>query len=269
MLVYSDQIGDASIHTGPGLAEITRVYTVTGLSGKTIMEQARFAAGVPQYGEGDKVYPYLIALDHHVAPIMGDNGKWVHTAAKVIVTFKGILPGQQGGGETFVSFGSTSQQTQTDQDRDGKMLQVFHDSRPGKPQRGVAPKHVKGKIIVFRKRIYIKGTGNLLTYPTPVETLQGKYDGKVNKSAFRGAAPHEWMATVSGDTDSLGRAYDLSITLERRAAPDSWDEWIYFKLPNGEIPANVDKPSANGAKLCKDNYAEAEFSEITNDLNNL
>lgn len=271
MRVIQNTIPEGNLHTEATSATIKRWYDVVEISGTAVLETARFAPGVPQWGQPHPVYATLLAKFHDVQPIRDDRGNYMPDAARVCVTFEGTLGGA--GVETFIEFGNSTAQVNTDTGTDGKPIKVPWSGAAGdlkQGQRAEVNKYVEQDIITFRRRYIVKSQKPDLTYPTPIESLKEKYNGRVNSVAWRGGKIHEWRFKVSGSSQDKGHSYEVTITAERRKDPDSWDEWAWFRWPGtGQVPNKADKVKEDGVKRIKNLYFECDPTQIFDDLNNL
>lgn len=275
--VKSDLIRDSGLEAQPGLTRIKRSYVVENISGTaSVLEAALVAPGVPRYGESHPDNKLAIARSFEVKPIRSDsgNGLYFNQSAQVIVTYENLQPD---GTSIFpnVRFGSTLQQVTTDTVIDptsGKEKPVWVYWSGGPKQRAEVPKFVRMPFIELTKYVIVKGDKTLLemNYPTPIEELQERYHGKVNSSTFRGGKAHEWCCTqFDADTQDWGKSYMITVRVERKPAPDTWDAWAWYKLPNGDVPANANKSKEDGVRRITGLHGEADFNNLGTDLSKL
>lgn len=287
--VKSDIIRDSVLVNDAGMITIKRVYVVYGMdpADKFILDSALKAPGIPAYGALHPIHTKAYAKTFTSNPII--DGKYAfNTAAEVTVTYVNRQPGLT---PVSIEFSSAIRQYDCDTDNEGNMIysnwkgakepnDPYTPSRlSGQliPQRGVVPKTVIDDIITLSSWFLVTGPA-YLSYPTGIEAFKNKYMGKVSDAPFRGKHKHVWMvADVYGKTEDFGKSYQFSIKLEARNGggstefPDGWDEWVYFRQYNGEIPRDAKKDFANpensnGVRKITNNYLEADFSQIVPDM---
>jgi len=268
--VLPDLIKDSGLEVDDGTISIRRSFVVRDISASgdadpSVLWQAFTASGIPPKNSPHPVVTICRAKRFSVVG-MSNN------MAAVVVTY--IYEGRdQNGAEGWVvQFDSNVRSETTDVERDEiTPLNVFWSGAKDKdgalkPQIAPVQVYKPAKRLVFKRR-WQGGQQVLgiqtLSYPTYPETLQDRFLGKVNLSAFRGGIPHTWLCSgIDAITTDYGRSYEITANFDYRQ--ETWDIWAIYRMASGGYPPNAKRVPEDGYKRFTKLYYEADFSEFLN-----
>jgi hypothetical protein len=167
------------------------------------------------------------------------------------------------GTETQIELGSSVQQVETNKDKSSNDLKVSHSWTAAEKARhfgdsvptGLADPDIQGgQVTHFKPQTSLVLTKRQSS--SPLSDSQA-YVGKVNSGTWQGGAAGTWLCTgINGRSSDNGDHYDVVYSFQY--APEGWNPYYTYLMPDGKPPETTDTSSRKQADL----YNTANFHNL-------